>query len=470
MADLLTLGAAQLVREIRRGAVTPLEVVDAHIARIEAVNSSINAMVTPLFEEARKQARDAGERVRKGNDGLPPLFGLPVTVKDSLAVQGVRITGGSPLYRDHLAGSDAGAVQRVKSAGAIILGKTNCTEMSASVETENPVFGLTRNPWNLECSAGGSSGGEGALIAAGGSPLGLAADIAGSIRIPSALCGIVGLKPTSGRIPNDGHLPVAPPGVATWNTVGPMARRVEDLALALSVLSRTPVTPSAALALRGRRAIVPRFLPVPFPSREIAAGVRKAAAVLADAGMEVEEGRKLPMIRAVAESAGLLYREWLPAIRSDLGGGRPVPVLGALFSSWLGKGKIAPSVLAGLSALTVMGPVLGLLRHPRPGGLDQLRLEILEAMGPGGLLLWPVLAAAAPHHGFARTPTGMPFYTGIFNALGFPAVSVPVGRSESGLPVGVQIIGRPGEDETALAAAAMIEKASGGWRPAPLPS
>ena len=185
MSDLLTLGAAQLVKEIRFGNVTPLEAVDAYIERIEAVNPAINALVTPMFDQAREQGRIATDHTRKNRDDLPPLFGLPVTIKDELAVKGVRLTAGSARYQSHIAERDAESVRRVRAAGAIILGKTNCTELGASVETGNPIFGLTRNPWNVERSAGGSTGGEGALIAAGGSPLGIGADIGGSIRIPS---------------------------------------------------------------------------------------------------------------------------------------------------------------------------------------------------------------------------------------------------------------------------------------------
>ena len=469
MSDLLTLGAAQLVNEIRFGNVTPLEAVDAHIERIEAVNPAINALVTPMFDQAREQGRIATDHARKNRDDLPPLFGLPVTIKDELAVKGVRLTAGSARYRNHIAERDAESVRRLRAAGAIILGKTNCTELGASVETGNPIFGLTRNPWNVERSAGGSTGGEGALIAAGGSPLGIGADIGGSIRIPSALCGIVGLKPTSGRISADGHLPDPPPRMAAWLTAGPMARRVEDIALALSVLSKTPVTPHTDVPLRGRRVVVPRFLPVPSVSRDIAAGIRDATGVLAGAGMELEEGRKLPILRSVAETAVVMYREWLPALRTDLGGGKPVNLFTEVLALVLGKGRVTSSVLAGLTALRcIFGPLALLLRYPRSNGLEAIRSEILSAMGPGGLLLTPVLSTTARPHGFAWTPAGVPFYTVIFSSLGFPAVAVPVGISKEALPVSVQLIGCPGEDETVLAAASVVEKAFGGWRMAPL--
>jgi len=256
--ELTTLGAAELARRIRAGDTSPLEVVDAHIARIEEVEPHINALITTTFDTARSTARrmtDAGVPAEP-----PPLHGVPITVKDALAVAGVRFTAGSDRLREHVAERDAEAVRRLKAAGAIVLGKSSCSDMSGSMETTNPIIGLTRNPWRLDRSAGGSSGGEGAIIAAGGSPLGVGADIGGSIRIPSAFCGVVGLKPTAGRVSTDGQVPRAPAAIAGWNTVGPLARRVEDLRLALGVLSGRPATGDATPSPAGRPKLLPRLV------------------------------------------------------------------------------------------------------------------------------------------------------------------------------------------------------------------
>jgi Asp-tRNA(Asn)/Glu-tRNA(Gln) amidotransferase A subunit family amidase len=207
--ELVQLGAADLARLIRNGQAEPLEVVDAHIRVIERLNPKINALVTVTFNQARDEARRFRERLTVRRADLPPLFGLPVTIKDSLPVAGVRFTAGSTFHRDNVATRDAEAVRRLKAAGAIVLGKTNCSDMSAIAETSNLIFGLTQNPWSLDHSAGGSSGGEAAIVACGGSPLGLGADLGGSIRIPAAFCGVVGLKPTGGRIPTEWSYPAS---------------------------------------------------------------------------------------------------------------------------------------------------------------------------------------------------------------------------------------------------------------------
>lgn len=469
MTDLTAQGGMELVRNMRAGTVSPLEVMDAHIARIEAVEPRINALVIPCFGQAREEARRATERYAGGRrDDLPPLLGLPITVKDALAVGSVRFTAGSRRHAGRVAAGDAEAVRRMRAAGAIVLGKTNCAEMSASVETDNAVFGRTRNPWDLRQSAGGSSGGEGALIAAGGSPLGIGSDIAGSIRIPSALCGVIGLKPTPGRVPVDGHEPAAPAAMASWNCVGPMARRVEDLAAAFAVLSGGPVQPFGTIALKGRRVIAPEPLPLPSARKNIRTGVQNAAGALAGAGMAVTRDIRLPLMRAALECAAVMHREWLPQLRRDLGGERPVSILREIAARWLGRNRTVSAVLAGMTALSAAGPFLRLTGYPHQGGLERIREEMLAAMGPGGLLIWPAFPSPAPRHGFAWTTRGLPFYTGIFNALGFPAAVLPVGMSAEGLPLNAQIIGPPGEDETVLAAAAVVERAFGGWRRAPM--
>jgi Asp-tRNA(Asn)/Glu-tRNA(Gln) amidotransferase A subunit family amidase len=466
MNELLTLSASELVRLIKAGEVTPLEAVEAHITRIEAVNPAINAVVTPMFEEARETARQATTQLARGKEDLPPLFGLPVTIKDALGVAGVRFTAGTTVYRDRIASTDAAAVQRFKAAGAIILGKTNCPDLSSSVETNNPVFGLTRNPWNLAHSAGGSSGGEGALIAAGGSPLGLGSDIAGSIRIPSAFCGTCGLKPTGGRISTAGHDPEAAGSISRWNTVGPLARRVEDLALALRVLSETPVRDYRAIEMKGRRVIVPPLMFGQPVKKSIKAALQGAVDALRAAGAEVVEGVKIPAFKLAFEIVGIIEKEFTKEARRVLGGGRPLRVLPELAAGWRGQARVSSNVLAMMMYTGFYSQIARWAGYGQWPRLEGLRHQVEDAMGPEGLLLWPVYGTPAPRHGFSWGTYGTPQYTTLVNGLEFPAVALPVGWSAEGLPLGVQVVGRRGADEIVLGAAGVLEEAFGGWRPA----
>lgn len=464
MDGLTHLGAAELARLIRAGDTSPLDVVEAHIARIEEIEPSINAFITTTFDEARDHAR------RLTQNGVPsdapPLHGVPVTIKDALAVGGVRFTAGSYFRRDDAASADAESVRRLKAAGAIVLGKTSCPDMSGSAETRNPINGQTHNPWNLEHSPGGSSGGEGAIIGAGGSPLGLGADIAGSVRLPAAFCGVPGLKPTARRISTAGHVPETPTAIEGWNTVGPLARRVEDLQLALELLSETPTTPSAEIHLHGRRLVLPPALAQPPTDADVWAAVEKSAAILIAAGMVHGGSGDLPLTGALYETSAVMHREWLSAHQAGLGGGRPVSLWREMFAALRGRSHISTNCLATVASLTLVGPALRVAGYGRPGGLEAVRRQFLDEMKEGALLLWPVFHTTAPRHGFSRRPSGSPAYTSIFNGLGFPAVAFPVGFDAKGLPLSVQIIARPGEDEVALAAAAVLERELGGWQSA----
>ena len=462
MHELTGFGAAELARRIRAGEVSPLEVVDAHIERISEVEPRINALVTAAFDMARSTARrltDAGVP-----PDPPPLHGVPVTVKDAIAVAGLRFTAGSRALRDHVAGRDAEAVRRLRAAGAIILAKSNCSEMSGSPETDNPVVGLTKNPWDLDRSAGGSSGGEGAIIAAGGSPLGVGSDIAGSIRVPAAFCGVVGLKPSMGRIPTRGHVPEAPPALAGWNTVGPLARRVQDVRIALDVLSGSPAGGGPAPSLGDRPLLVAPAVVGPPASREVASAVREAAQVLGAAGMSVRRRVALPMSTMVLETTAVLHRHWLPGYRRSLGGGRPVAVWREVVRGRRGNGGTVPASLAPVALISSAGPAVRALGFGRPGRIGNLRSRFRDEMRDGAVLLMPVFPTTARRHGFSWGPYGGLGCTAIFNALGFAAVAVPVGLSGAGLPLSVQIVAGSGEDETALAVAAVLEREFGGWQ------
>ncbi len=233
--DLIRLSACEMARQIAAGTITSAELIDAHIRRIEAVNPRLNAVVVPLFAQARAQAAAADEARRRG-DPLGPLHGVPVTVKECFHVALTPATEGVGRFADEIIPADGPLVERLRRAGAIVLGKTNLPQLMLIHETDNPVYGRTNNPWNLERSPGGSSGGEAAIIAAGGSPLGLANDLGGSIRQPAHSCGICGIKPTTLRLTNAGTRDNLHGLEAIRPQPGPLARRVEDLVLALQVL------------------------------------------------------------------------------------------------------------------------------------------------------------------------------------------------------------------------------------------
>ena len=462
-SPLLEIGAAEMARQIAKGEISPVELVEAHIERIKGVNPMINAVVTPLFESAREQAKEREGQLSHMIGELPPLFGVPITVKDSLAVEGVRFTAGTRHLSNYVADKDAEAVRRMRSAGAIILGKTNLSDMCVSVETCNPVFGRTNNPWQVAHSAGGSSGGDAAIVTVGGSALGLGSDIAGSVRMPAAFCGVFSLKPTAGRIPTEGHLPQPPEAIDGWSTVGPMARTVEDLALALSVLSKTDVRDYRDIDLSGRQVIVPNTIRVKWVSAAVRNGVKQAAEALGEAGMNVRRGVPLRMTRVSFAALAQMQEHWLPSVRRDLRwDGEPISILEERREARIGVARVSGNALANLRSVNNLGPPLRALGFANPDRLDGYRKRILDKMGDGGVLLWPVYESTAPKHGFAAGMRGLPAYTAVFNALGFPAAAVPLDFADDGLPLAVQVAGAPGDDEVVLAVAAALEEAFGG--------
>lgn len=467
--SILQMSAAEIAAAIRARDITPVDAIDAHIERIMQVNPRINALVTPMYKQARKEAEAATDYIEQyGTDDLPPLFGVPITIKDSLPVQGVRFTAGSWYLRDNIAERNAPVVERLLDAGAIILGKTNLPDMSWQMESVNPIFGRTNNPHNLKYSAGGSSGGEGALIAAGGSPLGLGSDVAGSVRIPAAATGIVSLKPTGGRISTTGHMPPIAEATEDWLTVGPMARRVDDLALALELLSETPTRDYRDIKLAGRRCTVyihNGFLPV---RKSVAETVMMAAGTLRTAGLDVARDDKLPLRSAFFAYAAIFEKHNGRLLREALGDGEAYSTLKELRANWRGDQHISVSVMYFTKLMEVLGRVMRLFGFGNPQRLERLRGEMQKRMQAGGVLLMPLLLTPPPRHGWSYRSMFMPVYSIMFNALGFPAVIVPIHFNEKQLPMAVQVVAQPNQDEVALAVAAELERVYGGWRMAHL--
>src|SRR3954454_3959998 len=288
MTDLTSYAATSLAEMIRTKAISSVEVATAFLARIDALNPSLNAIVT-LSPRILDQAQEADTALRR-RDPVGPLHGVPFTVKDTIDTMGLRTTSGSALRANHVAETDAPAVARVKGAGAILLGKTNTAEMAMDYTADNPVFGRTVNPFDVTRTPGGSSGGEAAAIARCLSPMGLGSDLAGSIRIPAHFCGIAGFKPSSGHVPGEGQCPPAAGPYALGSVIGPMARCVQDLRVLFNVISQRQPIAARADATGQRIAWYTDDGESPVTA-ETRAAVQLAARALADAGFVVEERR-----------------------------------------------------------------------------------------------------------------------------------------------------------------------------------
>src|SRR5256886_15540749 len=287
--ELTTKSATELASLSRSREVSPVEVIDAHLRRIESINPSLNAIVT-LAEDAIDHARAADSGLSKG-ERAGPLHGVPFTVKDTIDTQGLRTTSGTQIRAHHVTERDAPVVARLKAAGAIILGKTNTPEMAVPYETDNPVFGRTNNPYDLKLTPGGSSGGEAAAIAACLSPAGVGSDLSGSIRVPAHFCGIAGLKPTTGRVPMDGHVPEAIGALSLGACIGPMARTVEDLELLFDCMADS--IPSASTdrvaTLPGLQLAYYTYDGAIAVTKETERAVEAAARTLEEAGLKIKE-------------------------------------------------------------------------------------------------------------------------------------------------------------------------------------
>src|SRR5712691_6766570 len=315
MDELIYASATAMAQAIRDKRVSATEVVEAHLQRIEAVNPALNAVVQVAGARARLEALAADQALARG-EVRGPLHGVPMTIKDSLDTAGVISTGGTKGRATLAPGQDATVVARLRAAGAILLGKTNTPELTLSGETDNLVYGRTNNPYDLARTPGGSSGGAGAIIATGGSPLDIGSDTGGSIRLPAHFCGIAGIKPTSGRVPRTGHIvPFAMGAVDALTQLGPLARYVADLSLILPIIAGVdwrdpaivpmPLGDLKAVSLTGLRVAMHTDNGIMASTPETAAAVRAAAAALVDAGARVEEDRPA-MLERTADLANNL--------------------------------------------------------------------------------------------------------------------------------------------------------------------
>lgn len=460
--------AGQLVEMLRKRDISALELTGAFIERIEGHNHKLNAVVTLAEERALAEAKACDNRIAAGQ--ARPLEGLPITIKDSIETEGVRSTDGMKLYEHHVPKHDAPVVARLRAAGAVVIGKTNLAEMALDYDCENPVFGATKNPWDAGRVPGGSSGGEAAALAAGFSPLGMGSDYGGSVRVPSHFCGVVGLKPTWGTIPLNGHMmPGAglPPPIASMATIGPMARTVDDLTLAYNVVRGphpgspyTVPSPAAAperLSLHGMRcAVFTNAGGVPV-AKEIAEAVARAGRALEKIGMAVE-AKTPPLARA--------HEIWLDYATAD-GNALLLEALGDNFK--LSRERLRNSVLRGRPSKTAAEFFKIAIER------DSFRAGLAGFMETHRIIIGAPFCSTAFLHGALEVDVdGSP--QSLFaanwpalwvNCAGLPGAVVPAGVDRNGLPIGVQIVGRAFEEETVLAVALALEKQLGGFRRPP---
>jgi amidase len=452
--------AVDLLVLLRTNKISALELAEEYIRQIKRLNPQINALVDFDAERVREQAR-ASDRSASPKG---PLAGLPVTVKSSIATAGYLCEIGSLVNKGHIPTKDATVVARLRQAGAIIVGTTNCPEYLMAYVTENLLHGRTNNPWNLDYTPGGSSGGESAAIAAGMSAGGLGSDSGGSVRVPAHFTGICSLKPTPGRIPGEGHMPPCIGPFSFLGAIGPMARSIDDVALLFDVLSgQDPVDPvSLPIALRSPSLDETKRLPIGYfeddgltpVTPETRQAVQAAAQALRKRGFDVRPIRPkgLELARKLWETffvrCGAMFEEPLVRGREDQ--------LSPVFQDFLARAHAAPPLTAG-ELLNAWAEA------------DIIRGKLLEQMQEFPLLLCPVCAVPAFRHGERSwTVDGQPVeyldamrYSQWFNLLAAPAAVVPVGRSPEGLPIGVQLVGRPFEDEIVLKVASVIDYAFG---------
>lgn len=447
MNELTTISLTRIAELIRKREVSPVEVAEAHLHRIEELNPFLNAIVT-LAPDLLERAKDAEAALMRGESG-GALHGVPVTIKDTIETAGLRTTSGSKMRIDYVPQTDAPAVARLKAAGAILLGKTNAAEMAMDYTAENPVFGRTNHPQDASLTPGGSSGGEAVAIATHMSPGGLGSDLAGSVRIPAHFCGICGLKPTTGLVPGEGQFPPSTGPYSLGAAIGPMARSAGDLRTLVNVLGNQQFVKQDLRSLRAAWYTDDGVAPV---TEETAGAVAAAAKALAGAGLICEERRPPHVDRGNGLWLKLFSRASVVQLRQAYKGRERE---GGSFVSWrLATADDTPPP-------TLDEYIAGWMER------DRLREELVQWMETTPIVLGPVGATPAYSHDTLKvTVRGSTFgtfkafsYAQTFNVFDLPVVTVPAGRTSQGLPIGVQIVGRPFAEEMVLSAAEIVEEA-----------
>jgi amidase len=452
-------GAAALAGRIRNGDVSAREAVDACLDAIDRVNGELNAVVQIVAERARHEAAAADERQAAGVE-LGPLHGVPVTIKDCFATEGIVTTVGTTGLRSFVPDADDVTVARLRDAGAIVVGKTNCPELLMGLESDNAVYGRTVNPHDITRTCGGSSGGEAAIVAAGASPLGLGSDSGGSLRVPAHFCGVPTLKPTHGRVPTTSAVFPSSGPFSRLRAVGTLAPTVADLGLALGILAgpdgRDPWAAPVALRdpdaadVNGLRVAVYTQDGVSSPTPETVAAVEGAAVALDKAGASVEPARLPGVDQTVDLFTGILGGDGGAGLRRIL--------------EAVGTTEPGP-LIANMLAFVSAGVQPASEYADRLARWDRFRLDAMTFLDRFDVVLSPVAAVPALPHGTTFQHISEFGYVFTHNLTGWPAAVVRGGTSPEGLPIGVQIAAGPWRDDRALAVARHLESELGPFAP-----
>jgi aspartyl-tRNA(Asn)/glutamyl-tRNA(Gln) amidotransferase subunit A len=451
--DLTLAEAAEAIRARR---ISPLELADAHLARIAVVNPTVNAYVTVTAERARDDARRATDEIARGED-RGPLHGIPIGLKDLIETAGIRTTCGSRVHATHVPAADATIVRKLAAAGAVLLGKLNTHEYAFGVTTNNPHWGATRNPWDRTRIPGGSSGGSGAAVAARLATAAIGTDTGGSIRIPAALCGVVGLKPTFGRVSTRGVFPMS----HLLDHVGPLARTVEDAAIVLGAIAGYDAADATTVPMpvddycarlrdgvRGLRVGVPRrplFMPL---DADVAAAIEDSLRTLARLGATVRDVElpELPtseMFDLIVAEGKAIHADTLAHRKADLGTDLQL-YLSAPTGDAVWMASALETIRGYTAAVRAVLETVDVLALPTcPTGAPAIGADVVDV---GGVEM--------------QTFFAMALRTAPFNAAGVPALSVPCGFTPDGLPIGLQIVGRPFDEATVLRAGWAFEQAT----------
>lgn len=492
--DTAALGAAELARAIAEGRVRPSEVVEARIARLQEVHQRLNAVVFERYADARREALEADRRVREGG-ALPPLFGVPITLKECIDLAGAPSTFGVPHLRAPVA-RDADVVRRLREAGAIVLAKSNVAQMLLFVETDNPVFGRTSHPMAAERSSGGSSGGEAVLVATGASPLGFGTDIGGSVRLPAAFCGIVGFKPTPGRVVDRGRFSVPLGQQTITSQIGVLARNVDDAALGLRVAlgptgddGRGPLESLDSVELEGLRVAVIEEDGILAPCPAARRALREATAALCAAGAQRVDVQLPPRDQLFAQFYAIMSADRAAHIKATLADGPIDPRIKLIVDA----ANVPRSLSTVMLRATNRARTIDVVRAFTDGSaaayfaaaekVAELRALAEVAMRDVDVVLSPATPLPAVRHGATAELGTLGSYCTAWNVLGFPAgvapwTSVQKGeesdrpasndkrdlaaldseRGSAGLPIGVQLAAAPHRDHVALAAMRALER------------